>query len=40
MLGWRAQRDLSTGIADSLAWHDWRGHVLADLAARRQQLAG
>ncbi|MET8526499.1 UDP-glucose 4-epimerase GalE [Micromonospora sp. NPDC005172] len=40
VLGWRAQRDLSTGIVDSLAWHDRRGQVLEDLAARRRQLAG
>ncbi|MDG4811013.1 UDP-glucose 4-epimerase GalE [Micromonospora sp. WMMD1120] len=40
MLGWRAQRDLRTGIADSLAWHHHRGRVLADLAVRRRQMAG
>ncbi|MFF0151728.1 UDP-glucose 4-epimerase GalE [Micromonospora sp. NPDC005203] len=40
LLGWRARRDLFTGIADSLAWHDRRGQVLADLGARHRQLAG
>ncbi|SBT65830.1 UDP-glucose 4-epimerase [Micromonospora sediminicola] len=40
LLGWRARRDLATGIADSLAWHDRRERLLGDLAPRRRQLAG
>ncbi|WP_089156467.1 UDP-glucose 4-epimerase GalE [Micromonospora sp. NBS 11-29] len=33
LLGWRAERDLPTGIADSLAWFRRRERLLPDLAA-------
>ncbi len=33
LLGWRAERDVTTGIADTLAWFAARGAILPDLAA-------
>lgn len=32
LLGWRAKRDVRSGIADSLAWFDRRARLLPDLA--------
>ena len=31
LLGWRAEKSVTEGIADSLAWFDYRGKVLPDL---------
>lgn len=33
LLGWRAERDLVAGVADTLAWFAARGAILPDLAA-------
>ncbi|MFI5837226.1 UDP-glucose 4-epimerase GalE [Micromonospora sp. NPDC051300] len=40
LLGWRPQRDLATGITDSLAWHHRRGQILTNLAPYHRLIAG
>ncbi|MFV2103617.1 UDP-glucose 4-epimerase GalE [Micromonospora sp. LOL_024] len=40
LLGWRAERDLTAGIADSLAWFGQRERLLPDLAVMPHSLTG
>ncbi|GAA1525576.1 UDP-glucose 4-epimerase GalE [Nocardioides humi] len=40
LLGWRAERDLATAVADTLAWLERRGLVLPDLSRRERVPAG
>ncbi|MBQ1076359.1 UDP-glucose 4-epimerase GalE [Micromonospora sp. C31] len=40
LLGWRAERDLTVGITDSLAWSRRRERLLPDLAVPLHRLAG